>query len=152
MSLENTINNDIKAAMLAKDAARLEALRAVKAALLIEKTKGGASGEPITTEDELRLLQKLVKQRKESAEIFKSNGRVELAATEEFQAGVIESYLPEQFDTEKVRSIVKEIILQTGAQSIKDMGRVMGEASRQLAGKADNKTIAALVKELLPGS
>jgi uncharacterized protein len=149
MSLEQKIMADIKAAMLAKDAKKLEALRAVKAALMLEKTKGGASGSTINEEDEIRLLQKLVKQRKESAEIYHSQGRTDLAEPEEFQSAVIETYLPRQLEVEEVRKIVAQIIETTGAQSIKDMGRVMGEASKQLAGKADNKTVASIVKELL---
>lgn len=152
MNLEQTINNDIKAAMLAKESGKLEALRAVKAALLLEKTKGGASGDAITEGEEIKLLQKLVKQRKESAEIYRSQGRNDLAEAEKFQFQIIEAYLPQQLDAGEVRKIVGAIIESTGAQSIKDMGRVMGEASRQLSGKADNKTIAAIVKELLAGN
>ena len=149
MSLEQKIMADIKAAMLAKDSKKLEALRAVKAALMLEKTKGGTSGSTISEEDEIRLLQKLVKQRKESAEIYRSQGRTDLAEPEEFQSEVIEAYLPKQLDVEEVKTIVAQIIESSGAQSIKDMGRVMGEASKQLAGKADNKTVASIVKELL---
>ena len=149
MSLEEKIIADIKAAMLAKDSKKLEALRAIKAALMLEKTKGGASGGQITKEDEIRLLQKMVKQRRESAEIFRSQERADLAETEERQLAVIENYLPKQLDPEEVKTIVASIIENTGAQSIKDMGRVMGEASKQLGGKADNKTVAAIVKELL---
>lgn len=143
---------DIKAAMLAKESKKLEALRAVKAAIMLEKTKGGLAGGAISEEDEIRLLQKLVKQRKESAEIYRSQGRTDLVEPEEFQSAIIEAYLPKQLDVEEVRKIVAAIIESTGAQSIKDMGRVMGEASKQLAGKADNKTIAAIVKELLAGN
>jgi len=152
MSLEEKIMADIKAAMLAKDSKKLEALRAVKAALMLEKTRGGASTGVISHEEEIRLLQKLVKQRKESAEIFRSQHRTDLAEAEEFQSSVIETYLPQQLSTEEVKKIVAGIIETSGAQSIKDMGRVMGEASKQLAGKADNKTIATIVKELLAGS
>ena len=149
MSLELKIMADIKAAMLAKDSKKLEALRAVKAALMLEKTKGGTSGSTISEEDEIRLLQKQVKQRKESAEIYRSQERTDLAVPEEFQSEVIEAYLPKQLDVEEVKKIVAQIIENTGAQCIKDMGRVMGEASKQLAGKADNKTVASIVKELL---
>ncbi len=149
MSLENKINLDIKTAMLAKNSAVLEALRAIKAALLIEKTRSGSTSDGLSEDDEIRLLQRLVKQRKESADIYKAKNRADLAIIEEFQAGVIEQYLPEQLDSEKVKEIIAEIIIQTGAQSIKDMGRVMGVASKQLAGKADNKIIAEFVKELL---
>jgi uncharacterized protein len=149
MSLEQKIITDLKAAMLAKDAKKLEALRAVKAALMLEKTKGGSSAEPLSEEKEIQLLQKMVKQRKESAEIFRSQGRADLAETEEFQSDVIENYLPRQLDPEEVKKIVRDIIDKLGANSMKDMGQVMGEATRQLAGKADNKTVASIVKEQL---
>jgi len=152
MSLEQKIMADIKAAMLAKDARKLEALRAVKAALMLERTKGGTGGQEISEEDEIRLLQKLVKQRKESAEIYRTQDRTDLAEPEEFQSAVIETYLPKQLDVEEVKKIVAQIIESTGAQSMKDMGRVMGEASNQLAGKADNKTVANIVKDLLAGN
>jgi uncharacterized protein len=149
MSLEQKIITDLKAALLAKDAKKLEALRAVKAALMLEKTKGGSSAEPLSEEKEIQLLQKMVKQRKESAEIFRSQGRADLAETEEFQSDVIENYLPRQLDPEEVKKIVRDIIDKLGANSMKDMGQVMGEATRQLAGKADNKTVASIVKEQL---
>jgi uncharacterized protein len=149
MNLEQKIITDLKAAMLAKDAKKLEALRAVKAALMLEKTKGGSSAEPLSEEKEIQLLQKMVKQRKESAEIFRSQGRADLAETEEFQSDVIENYLPRQLDPEEVKKIVRDIIDKLGANSMKDMGQVMGEATRQLAGKADNKTVASIVKEQL---
>jgi uncharacterized protein YqeY len=152
MSLEQQIMADLKAAMLAKDARKLDALRAVKAALMLEKTKGGTAGQEVSRDDEIRLLQKLVKQRKESAGIYRSQGRIDLAEPEEFQSAVIETYLPMQLDIDEVKKIVSSIIESTGAQSIKDMGKVMGEASKQLAGKADNKTVAAIVKELLAGN
>jgi uncharacterized protein len=151
MSLEQKITADIKAAMLAKDAHKLEALRAVKSALMLEKTKGGTSGE-IAEADEMKILQKLVKQRKESSEIFRSNERNELADAEDFQAAIIEAYLPKQLEEGEVREIIAGIISTANAQSMKDMGRVMGEASKQLAGKADNKMVAGLVKELLGGN
>lgn len=152
MSLEQKIVADIKAAMLAKDAKKLEALRAVKSAIMLEKTKGGKTDEPISEAEEIRLLQKMVKQRKESAEIYHSQNREDLAEPEEFQASVIEAYLPKQLDEEEVKKIIKSIIQSTGAQGMKDMGKVMGEASRQLAGKADNKTVASIVKEILSGN
>ena len=148
MTLTEQIDNDIKAAMLAKDARKLEALRAIKSGLLILKTgKGAAVG---TSQDqEMGLLKKLVKQRKESAAIYREKDRPDLAEVEEFQAGVIEKYLPEQISGDELREIVKGIISETGADSMKDMGRVMGMASKQLAGKADNKEISGIVKELL---
>ena len=149
MSLTKQINNDLKAAMLAKDKKKLEALRAIKAALLIAKTgKDTISGE-IPEEVEIQLLQKLVKQRKESGDIYKKNNRNELAEDEFYQAEIIEKYLPEQIDEDELKQIIKEIIKETNAQSIKDMGKVMGIASKKLVGSADNKTIAMLVKTLL---
>ncbi len=149
MSLAVKINDDIKSAMLAKDRRKLEALRAIKAALLLAKTgKDTMSGE-IPEEVELSILQKLVKQRKESAEIYKSQNRADLVEDEVFQASIIEAYLPERMSEEDLRKIVKEIVDQTGAGSMKDMGKVMGMASKQLAGKADNKTISGIVRELL---
>ena len=148
MSLEKSINNDIKAAMLTKDKRTLEALRAVKAAILLAKTDKGASGN-IAEDVEIRILQKLVKQRKESAELYKSQGRDDLTAEELFQVSVIEKYLPEQMSEEEIKKVVDEIISETGASSMKDMGRVMGMTTKKLAGKADSKLIASIVKELL---
>ncbi len=147
MSLTETINKDIKTAMLARDKKTLEALRAVKSALLLEKTS--KSGGDISEDVELKLLQRLVKQRKESYEIFKSKDRIELAEEEKFQASVIEKYLPEQISIEELTNIVKVVIEKTGASSIKDMGKVMGMTTKQLAGRADNKTIAEITKKLL---
>jgi uncharacterized protein YqeY len=149
MQLEILINNDIKQAMLNKDKARLEALRAIKAALLLEKTGKDTSSMEIPDEVELKLLQKLVKQRKESAEIYIAQNRPDLAEPELFQASIIEKYLPEQMSEEELRGIVQQIITKTGAQSIKDMGKVMGMASKELAGKADNKAVADIIKQLL---
>ena len=149
MSLENTINSDIKAAMLNKDKNLLEALRAIKAAILLEKTSKSTGDGEITEEAEIKMLQKLVKQRKESAEVYGKQNRPELAKTEIFQASVIEKYLPEQISEEELTAIIKGIIESAGASSIKDMGKVMGQASQQLAGKADNKLIAGIVKKLL---
>lgn len=148
MKLEEQINNDIKSAMLARDAAKLEALRAIKAALLLEKTKEGTTGE-IPETIELGLLQRLVKQRKESAAIYKEKNRDDLAVQELFQVSIIEKYLPQQMSEEEITAAVKEFIAETGASSIKDMGKVMGRASAALAGKADNKKISEIVKKLL---
>lgn len=148
MSLELQINDDIKSAMLSKDRDKLEALRAIKAALLIEKTKEGTTGE-IPETVELKLLQKLVKQRKESAEIYKTQNRQDLVDAEIFQAGIIEKYLPQALSEEEITAKVKEIITQTGATGIKDMGRVMGLASKELAGQADNRLVSEIVKRLL---
>ena len=148
MTLAEKINADIKAAMLARDSKKLEALRAIKAGLLLLKTGKGASDE-IPHDQEMALLKKLVKQRKESAVIYREKGRAELAEEEEFQSSVIDKYLPEQISGDELREIVKGIIAETGAESMKDMGRVMGMAAKQLAGKADNKEISNIVKELL---
>jgi hypothetical protein len=149
MSLAILINDDIKQAMLAKDRRKLEALRAIKAALLLAKTGKDITSGEIPEEVELSILQKLVKQRKESAEIYKSQNRADLVEDEIFQASIIEAYLPEQMSEKELRKIVKDIVDQTGANSMKDMGKVMGMASKQLAGKADNKTISGIVREML---
>ncbi len=145
MTLEEKINADIKAAMLAKEAPKLEALRAIKSAILLLKT----SAEGHTTESETKALQKMVKQRKETAEIYKGQGRTDLADTELFQAGIIENYLPQQMSEEEIRTELTRIIAQTGASSATDMGKVMGAATKAMAGKADGKVISGLVKELL---
>lgn len=148
MSLQEIINNDIKAAMLAKEKEKLEALRAVKSALLLAATEKGAQSE-MTGDAEIKLLQRLVKQRREAADVYLSQGRKDLADVETFQADIIQQYLPKQMDTEELTGIIKKIIEDTGASSVKDMGKVMGIASKQLAGKADNKAISDMVKQLL---
>jgi uncharacterized protein YqeY len=148
MNLENTINQDIKAAMLAKDKKTLEALRAVKAAILLAKTDKGTGGE-VAEDTEMKILQKLVKQRRESAELYKSQNREDLVEEELFQMSAIEKYLPEQMGEDDIRKVVQEVITETGASSMKDMGRTMGMASKKLAGQADNKLVAQIVKELL---
>lgn len=145
MALEEKINSDIKSAMLAKDAAKLEALRAMKSAILLLKT----SPEGYTDESETKALQKMVKQRKETADIYKTQNRSDLADTELFQAGIIESYLPKQMSEDEIKAEVAKIITSVGASSPADMGKVMGVATKQLAGKADGKIISAIVKELL---
>ena len=149
MSLAILINDDLKKAMLAKDKRKLEALRAIKAALLLAKTGKDTSSGEIPEDVEMQLLQKLVKQRKESAEIYKSQNRADLAEEELYQTSIIEAYLPEQMSEDEVRKIVKEIVDQVGATSMKDMGKVMGMASKKLAGKADNKSISGIVRGLL---
>ena len=149
MSLVELINNDIKNAMLAKDVKKLDALRAIKAALLLAKTGKDIRGGKIPDDVEMQILQKLVKQRKESAEIYRSQNRPDLAEVEEFQASIIIKYLPEQMPEEEVKKTIQKIIEDTNANSIKEMGKVMGIATKQLAGKTDNKTIAGIVKELL---
>ena len=148
MSLEQTINADIKTAMLAKDEKGLRGLRAIKAAIILAKTAEGAGGE-IKQEDEIKMLQKLVKQRKDSLEIFTQQNRNDLAQKESEEIDVIERYLPKQLDAETLKNLIQTIITDTGASSAADMGKVMGAASKQLAGKADGKTISAIVKELL---
>ncbi len=148
MELEKLINEDIKKAMLAREQEKLEAIRAIKAAILLEKTKEGAPGD-LQEELALKILQKLVKQRKESAEIYKNGNREDLARKELFEASIIEKYLPQQLSPEEVKEKIREIIAQSGATSIKDMGKVMGLASKTLAGKADNKLISEVVKSLL---
>jgi uncharacterized protein YqeY len=152
MGLELLINNDIKKAMLDRDKKKLEALRAIKAALLLEKTGAGIGGTEIPQEVEFKLLQKLVKQRKESSALYKEQNRNDLAEEEDYQAGIIEKYLPEQMSEEVIEEIVKAIIEETGATSMKDMGKVMGMASKQIAGKADNRTISTIVKNKLLNS
>ncbi len=148
MSLQTTIDQDIKSAMLAKDNDKLRALRAVKAALMLAKTEKGAAD--ILTEDaEMKVLQKLVKQRTESAEIYQQQNRPDLYQIEMDEKAVIETYLPKQLDRSEVEAIIKQLITETGASSIKDMGRVMGLANKSLAGKADGKTIAEVVKAQL---
>ncbi len=149
MSLEIQINNDIKKAMLAKDKKALEALRAVKAGLLLIKTGGDVNSEEIPESIEMQLLQKLVKQRKESAAMYIDQNRQDLADEELFQAALIEKYLPTQMSEEELRSNIEAIIKESGASSIKDMGRVMGIATKSLSGKADNKSISVIIKELL---
>lgn len=149
MSLEVTINDDIKQAMLNRDKRKLNALRAIKAALLLEKTGEVIGGAEIPETVELKLLQKLVKQRKESAELYKEQNREDLYDEEVYQASIIEAYLPEQMSEEEVENIIKAIIEETGASSMKDMGKVMGMSSKKLAGKADNKTVSGIVKKLL---
>ncbi|HOP03561.1 MAG TPA: GatB/YqeY domain-containing protein [Tenuifilaceae bacterium] len=148
MTLEERINNDIKAAMLAKEKIRLEALRAVKSAILLAKTEKGGS-EGLTTEAELKLLQKQVKQRKDSAEIYQQQNRPELADKELAEAAAIEEYLPKMLSDEELTSEVKKLIEQVGAKSPADMGKVMGLASKSLAGKAEGKAIADKVKSIL---
>ena len=148
MSLEQTINADIKTAMLAKDEKGLRGLRAIKAAIILAKTAEGAGGE-IQPEEEIKMLQKLVKQRKDSLEIFTQQNRSDLAVKESEEIEVIERYLPKQLDTETLKNLIQTIITETGASSPADMGKVMGAANKQLAGKADGKTISTIVKELL---
>jgi uncharacterized protein YqeY len=148
MSLEQKVMADLKTAMLAKNEGALRGLRAIKAAIIIAKTAEGAGGV-LKEEDEIKMLQKLIKQRKDSLEIFQQQQRADLARKEEEEIAVIEKFLPAQMDAEKLREVLSGIIAETGASSAADMGKVMGIATKQLAGQADGKTIGAIAKELL---
>jgi len=139
---------DLKTAMLSKDEKSLRALRAIKAAILLAKTSEGAGGE-LKDDDEIKLLQKLVKQRKDSLEIFQQQNRSDLAQKEQEEIEVIEKFLPKQLSAEELHLEIKKIIAETGATSAADMGKVMGAATKRLSGKADGKTISAAVRELL---
>ena len=150
MSLEQKVMAELKNAMLARDEAALRSLRAVKAAILLARTAEGATGD-LKEEDEIKLLQKLVKQRKDSLEIYQQQNRTDLAQKEKEEITIIEKFLPQQLSAEEIKVILKQIIAEVGAASPADMGKVMGAATRQLAGKADGKTISGLVKELLSG-
>ena len=148
MNLFDTISDEIKKAMLAKDKVRLEALRGVKKEFLEAKTAKGASDE-LSDEVATTILQKMVKQRKDSAEIYTSQNREDLAADELAQLRVIQEFLPAQLSAEELESAIKSIIAETGAESMKDMGKVMGAATKQLAGKAEGRAISEMVKKLL---
>ena len=145
MTLEEKINADIKSAMLAREAQKLEALRAIKSAVLLLKT----SPEGLTEESGVKAMQKMVKQRKETAEIYTSQGRPELAEVELAQASIIEAYLPKQMGEDEIKAAIQAIISSVGVSSPADMGKVMGVATKQLAGKADGKIISQVVKDLL---
>ena len=148
MSLSTQIMEEIKTAMRAKDTVALESLRAIKSAILLAQTESGAK-EEISTEDEIKLLQRLVKQRKDSANIYTEQGRADLAAPELAQVAVIEKFLPAQLSEAEVETIVAKIISDNDASGMAAMGKVMGLASAQLAGKADGKLISSIVKKLL---
>ncbi len=147
MSLEVRIQDEIKAAMLAREKVRLEALRAIKAAILLEKTSDGA--ETISDDVVLKIIMKLVKQRKESAELYRSQNRADLAENELAEASFMEVFLPRQLSEEELESELAKVIEQVGAKGPQDMGKVMGVATRQLAGRADGKAISMAVKKLL---
>ncbi len=147
MNLEQKIMAAMKDAMKAKDKNTLRGLRAIKAAILLAKTDG--SGTELNEEKEIKLLQKLVKQRKDSLEIYSKQGREDLAAVEKAEIDVIEKFLPEQMSEEELKKEVKAIIAQVGATSMRDMGKVMGMASKQFAGRADGRVLAGIVKGLL---
>ncbi|MAO09323.1 MAG: glutamyl-tRNA amidotransferase [Flavobacteriaceae bacterium] len=148
MSLQKQVMDAMKVAMKEKNANALEALRSVKSALLLAQTESGTKKE-LTEEEEVKLLQKQVKQRKDSAAIYKEQGREDLAEPELKQAAIIENFLPAQLSEEEVTKVVDDIIAQTGAESMKDMGKVMGMANKKLAGQADGKTISGIVKNRL---
>lgn len=148
MNLEQKIMAELKTAMLAKDEKTVRSLRAIKAAIIVAKTAEGAGGE-LKEDDEIKLLQKLVKQRKDSLEIFTQQNRAELAAKEQEEIEVIEKFLPKQLTPEELRQEISRIIAETGASSPADMGKVIGAANKKLAGRADGKTISRVVKELL---
>lgn len=145
MNLEEQINADIKAAMLAKDSAKLEGLRAIKSAILLMKT----SPEGNTPDTEMKALQKMVKQRRETAELYISQQREDLASVELAQAAVIEAYLPKQMSEDEIKAAVLNVIQQVGATGPGDLGKVMGVITKQLAGKADGKTVSLIVKQML---
>jgi len=148
MTLVEKINADLKAAMLAKDEVGLRGIRAIKAAILMAQTETGASKD-LTPEKEIAILQKLVKQRKDSITIFEQQNRTDLADKEKEEVAVIEKYLPAQMSEDEIEAMVKEIITSTGAAGMKDMGKVMGAASKSMAGKADGTLISQVVKKLL---
>lgn len=148
MSLQKQVMDAMKVAMKEKDPMALQALRAVKSAILLAQTESGAK-EELDEADEIKLLQKLVKQRKDSASIYQEQGREDLAAPEIAEASVIEQFLPAQMSEEEVAKVVDAIIAETGASTMKDMGRVMGMANQKLAGQADGKTISTIVKSRL---
>ncbi len=148
MELELRIQNDIKEAMKAKDKDRLEALRAVKSAILLAKTEKGAS-EELSSDAEIKLLQRLLKQRKESAEIFEAQAREDLAVVERLQAAVIQAYLPEAMGPEALRQLIADVMAEMGATSIKDLGKVMGAVNAKVAGRAEGKAVAQEVKSAL---
>jgi len=151
MSLEQKIMAELKTAMLAKDEKTTRSLRAIKAAIIIAKTAEGAGGE-IKEDEEIRILQKLVKQRRDSLEIFTQQNRADLASKEQEEIEVIEKFLPRQLSGEELKTVIRKIIEESGAKSPAEMGKVIGLANKTLAGKADGKTISAAVKELLSSS
>jgi len=148
MSLQTQINDEIKNAMRAKDTVALESLRAIKSALLLAQTETGAKDE-ISSDEEIKLLQRLVKQRKDSANIYTQQGRADLAEPELAQAAIIEKFLPAQLSEAEIEAAVSKIIAETGASGMASMGKIMGLAAAQLAGQADGKTISTIVKKLL---
>lgn len=148
MSLKKTIEADIKQAMLAKDKETLTAVRSIKSLILLAETESGAATE-LTADQELKLLTKAAKQRRESAEVFTAQNRADLADKELQELAVIEKYLPKQLTEEEVKEAIKAIITEVGATSLADLGKVMGVATKSLAGKADGKVVSVIVKALL---
>ena len=148
MAILSHLTDEIKAAMRAKDTLKLEALRAIKSAMMLVQTSAGGSNE-LTEEEEIKLVQKLVKQRKDSAQIFREQNRADLAEPEEAQAEIIAAFLPEQLTEEEIGAIVAQVIKELNATSMQDMGKVMGKASQVMAGKADGKTISTIVRNQL---
>lgn len=147
MSLQDQVMEKLKEAMKSKDSLALQALRAVKSAILLEKTSG--TGSEFSAEAEIKLIQKLVKQRKDSAALYQEQGREDLAQPELDEAAVIEQFLPKQLSEDEVKAVVSDIITKVGASGMQDMGKVMGLASKELAGQSDGKTISTIVKALL---
>ena len=150
MSLLINLNDELKSAMRAKDSLKLEALRAIKSEVLLVQTSSGG-GALLSKDDEIKLLHRLIKQRKDSAAIYKDQNRVDLASPEEDQAAVISTFWPDQLSSVQIEKIVANVILKMGAEGMKDMGKVMGIASNEIAGKADGKTISTIVKQKLSG-
>ena len=148
MNLLDKINEELKNAMKAKDQIALQSIRAIKSELLLLNTKSGKTNS-ISDQEELKILQKLIKQRKESAKIFREQSRNDLAEPEDAQAKIIERFLPEQLDEKKIRENIQDIILNTGSKGMKDMGKVMSIATSKMAGQANGKTISTIVKEIL---
>jgi len=149
MSLESKLMQDLKTAMKAKDQAALRSIRAIKAAILLSKTDG--SGTELDEAGEIKLVQKLIKSRQDSLEIYNKQDRADLAKVEEEEIAVLQNYLPKQLSEEELKPMLQEIITQTGAASMKDMGKVMGIATKKLAGQADGKTVSTIIKQLLMG-
>lgn len=147
MSLEKTITTALKEAMKAKDQVALRGIRAIKAAILLAKTDG--SGQDLDAQGEIKILQKLVKQRQESLDIYTKQGREDLAVIEQEEIEVIQRFLPEQMSEDDLKNLIQGVITETGASSMKDMGKVMGLVSQKVAGQADGKTVASIVKQLL---
>ena len=148
MNLLDKINEELKNAMKAKDQITLQSIRAIKSELLLLNTKSGKA-DSFSDQEELKILQKLIKQRKESAKIFREQSRIDLAELEDAQAKIIERFLPEQLDEKKIRENIQDIILNTGSKGMKDMGKVMSIATSKMAGQANGKTISTIVKEIL---